>query len=318
MNPTRSISSAWVLAGVALGSVLAVYAPLQQGALEAPTWGVLAFMVLCVVLSLPLMSVGKAIQAPRVMVGLAVINLVIVPLIAFILSRVVWQIPEFQVGLLLVLLAPGVALSLNTAFAAGGDLDSVLAATPVLLVGQLVAVPLYAIALSGGVLSFSDLPPTFVVIALVIAVPSVVALAIQALAIPVPGMIRVRQGLTRLAVPSISVAVLLVVWDRLPRHLDEVEQFSRLLPLFISFLVLIAPLALLVGILASLTQPQKRAMMIVGAGRGGIMMLPITLALDPETWGLVPLVVVAQLTIEVLGLMVYRSIVPEIVPSWGR
>ena len=58
--------------------------------------------------------------------------------------------------------------------------------------------------------------------------------------------------------------------------------------------------------------------MIVGAGRGGIMMLPISLALDPETWGLVPLVVVAQLTIEVLGLMVYRSIVPEIVPSWGR
>lgn len=318
MKPTRSLSSAWVLAGVAAGSMLALYTPLPEGALEAPTWVVLGFMVLCVVLSLPLLSVGKAIQAPRVMVGLTVINLVVVPLIAFILSRVVWQTPEFQVGLLLVLLAPGVALALNTAFAAGGDLDSVLAATPVLLVGQLVAVPLYAILLSGGVLGFSDLPPTFVVIALVIVGPSVVALVIQALARPVPGMIRVRQGLTRLAVPSISVAVLLVVWERLPRHLDELEQFSRLVPLFISFLVLIAPLALLVGILASLTQPQKRAMMIVGAGRGGIMMLPISLALDPETWGLVPLVVVAQLTIEVLGLMVYRSIVPEIVPSWGR
>ena len=318
MKPTRSLSSAWVLAGVAAGSMLALYTPLPEGALEAPTWLVLGFMVLCVVLSLPLLSVGKAIQAPRVMVGLTVINLVVVPLIAFILSRVVWQTPEFQVGLLLVLLAPGVALALNTAFAAGGDLDSVLAATPVLLVGQLVAVPLYAILLSGGVLGFSDLPPTFVVIALVIVGPSVVALVIQALARPVPGMIRVRQGLTRLAVPSISVAVLLVVWERLPRHLDELEQFSRLVPLFISFLVLIAPLALLVGILASLTQPQKRAMMIVGAGRGGIMMLPISLALDPETWGLVPLVVVAQLTIEVLGLMVYRSIVPEIVPSWGR
>ena len=318
MKPTRSLSSAWVLAGVAAGSMLALYTPLPEGALEAPTWVVLGFMVLCVVLSLPLLSVGKAIQAPRVMVGLTVINLVVVPLIAFILSRVVWQTPEFQVGLLLVLLAPGVALALNTAFAAGGDLDSVLAATPVLLVGQLVAVPLYAILLSGGVLGFSDLPPTFVVIALVIVGPSVVALVIQALARPVPGMIRVRQGLTSLAVPSISVAVLLVVWERLPRHLDELEQFSRLVPLFISFLVLIAPLALLVGILASLTQPQKRAMMIVGAGRGGIMMLPISLALDPETWGLVPLVVVAQLTIEVLGLMVYRSIVPEIVPSWGR
>lgn len=318
MNTARTPSTAWILAGVAVGCVLAVYAPVGRGLLDAITWWVLAFMVLCVVLSLPLLSVGKAIQAPRVMVGLLVINLVLVPLIAFVLSRVVWQIPELQVGLLLVLLAPGVGLALNTAFAAGGDLDSVLAATPILLVGQLVAVPLYTIGLTGGVLGFSDLPPTFVVIATVIVTPSLLAVVIQALAKPVPGFIRFKRGLTTLAVPSIALGVALVVWGRLPDQVDRIEQFSRLAPLFISFLVLIAPVALLVGILASLTQPQKRAMMIVGAGRGGIIMLPITLALDSDMWGLVPLVVVLQLTIEVLGLMVFRSIVPEIVPTWGR
>lgn len=318
MNTARTPSTAWILAGVAAGCVLAVYAPVGRGLLDAITWWVLAFMVLCVVLSLPLLSVGKAIQAPRVMVGLLVINLVLVPLIAFVLSRVVWQIPELQVGLLLVLLAPGVGLALNTAFAAGGDLDSVLAATPILLVGQLVAVPLYTIGLTGGVLGFSDLPPTFVVIATVIVTPSLLAVVIQALAKPVPGFIRFKRGLTTLAVPSIALGVALVVWGRLPDQVDRIEQFSRLAPLFISFLVLIAPVALLVGILASLTQPQKRAMMIVGAGRGGIIMLPITLALDGDMWGLVPLVVVLQLTIEVLGLMVFRSIVPEIVPTWGR
>jgi len=311
-------STAWILAGVAAGCLLAVYAPLARGFLDTITWLVMAFMVLCVVLSLPLLSAGKAIQAPRVMVGLLVINLAVVPVIAFVLSRVVWQIPELQVGLLLVLLAPGVGLALNTAFAAGGDLDSVLAATPILLVGQLVAVPLYTIGLTGGVLGFSDLPPTFVVIAAVIVAPSLLAVVIQALAKPVRGFVVVRRGLTNLAVPSIAVGTALVVWGRLPDQIDRIEQFSRLAPLFISFLVLIAPLALLVGILDSLTQPQKRAMMIVGAGRGGIIMLPITLALDSEMWGLVPLVVVLQLTIEVLGLMVFRSIVPEIVPTWGR
>jgi hypothetical protein len=91
-----------------------------------------------------------------------------------------------------------------------------------------------------------------------------------------------------------------------------------LVPLFFAFLVLLAPIGLLAGILASLSQAEKRAMMIVGAGRGGIIMLPIALALDVEAWGLVPLVVIVQLGIEVLGLLVYRSIVPEIVPSWGR
>ena len=58
--------------------------------------------------------------------------------------------------------------------------------------------------------------------------------------------------------------------------------------------------------------------MIVGAGRGGVIMLPIALALDPDIWGLVPLVVITQLSLEIVGMMVYRSIVPEIVPSYAR
>ncbi|MFM1953567.1 MAG: hypothetical protein RL187_776, partial [Actinomycetota bacterium] len=82
--------------------------------------------------------------------------------------------------------------------------------------------------------------------------------------------------------------------------------------------VLLAPLGLLAGILTSLSSAEKRAIMIVGAGRGGVIMLPISLALDPEVWGLVPLVVITQLCIEVLGMMVYRTIVPEIVPTDSR
>jgi hypothetical protein len=42
------------------------------------------------------------------------------------------------------------------------------------------------------------------------------------------------------------------------------------------------------------------------------------MALDPEMWGVVPLVVVMHLVIEILGMMVYRTIVPEIVPLENR
>jgi ACR3 family arsenite transporter len=92
----------------------------------------LAVMVFLVVVSLPLLSVGRAIAKPRVLVALFAVNLLVVPLVAFILSRVVFQVPELQVGLLLVLLAPGVALSLTTAHEAGGDVESVLGAKPLL------------------------------------------------------------------------------------------------------------------------------------------------------------------------------------------
>jgi ACR3 family arsenite efflux pump ArsB len=246
------------------------------------------------------------------------LNLVVVPIIAFVFSRVLWQEPELQVGLLLVLLAPGVALSLPTAAQAGGDVESVLATKPLLLVGQLVVVPLYAVVLSTGVFRLEDLPPTFIAVGAVIVAPSLLALLVQGLGQNFPGVALGRIALTRLSVPVISATIALVLWNRVPGQLEHLEELYRLVPLFCAFLVLLAPIGLLAGILASLSQAEKRAMMIVGAGRGGIIMLPIALALDVDPWGLVPLVVIVQLGIEVVGLLVYRSIVPEIVPSWGR
>lgn len=318
MTRRTGFSTTWILPGIAVGALLGVNLPVGGEILAWVTWGSLAIMVFLVVSSLPLLSVGKALQKPRVLVPLLVLNFAVVPIIAFILSRVLWQIPELQVGLLLVLLAPGVALAIGTAAQAGGDVESVLATKPLLFVGQLFVVPVFAVGLSFGAFTLADLPPTFVVIALVIVAPACAALLVQALGVRFPAVARARLGMTVWTVPAIAVSVALVLWLRVPDNLERLDELFRVVPLFGAFLVLLAPLGLLAGILASLSQAEKRAMMIVGAGRGGIIMLPIAVALDPEIWGLVPLVVVTQLGIEVLGLLVYRSIVPEIVPTWGR
>lgn len=314
MTRRRGPSTGWILPGIGLGALLGIYLPWDSPVLGWIAWSLLAIMIFVVVVQLPLLSVGRALAKPRVLIALSMLNLVVVPLVAFILSRILWLAPQLQVGLLLVLLAPGVALSLTTAVQAGGNIESVLAATPVLLVGQLIVVPLYAVWLSGGVLSLSDLPATFIVIATVIIAPSLLALAIQLCALRSQPVAALRGALRPMTTPVVAFAVLVVGWDRVPEHVAALEELYRLVPLFFSFLVLLAPLGLLAGILASLTAAEKRAVMIVGAGRGAILMLPISLALEPDVWGLVPLVVIVQLGIEVLGMMVYRSIVPEIVP----
>ena len=318
MTKVRGPGTAWILLGVLGGALLGIYAPWESQTLVVFQWVALAVMVFLVVVSLPLLSVGRAIAKPRVLMALFAVNLVVVPLVAFILSRVVFQVPELQVGLLMVLLAPGVALSLTTAHEAGGDVESVLGAKPLLFAGQLVIVPLYTVFLSGGVLGFADLPPTFVVMGGIIVAPSAVALALQWGMARSATLQKTRTPLTHARVPVIALAVALVLWNQVPAHLEELEELYRVVPLVFSFLVLLAPLGLLAGILASLTIPEKRAIMIVGAGRGGVIMLPISLALDQDVWGLVPLVVITQLTLEVLGMMVYRTIVPELVPSDSR
>ena len=314
----RSLSTAWILLAVLIGLGLGWFLPWVSPVLETITWFALGAMVFAVVLGLPLLSLGKAIAKPRVLVALFAVNLLVVPTVAFILSRVVWQHPALQVGLLLVLLAPGVALSLTTVKQAGGDVESVLGAKPILLVGQLVVVPLFAVGLSGGTLGFDDLPDTFGAILGVIVVPAVLAVIVQLIGLRQPSWSSARRTLTRYTVVFIAVAVALSLWVRVPAHVEDLFELLRLVPLFFSFLVLLAPLGLLAGILASLTPSEKRAIMIVGAGRGGVIMLPIVMALEPEVWGVVPLVVVMHLVIEILGMMVYRTIVPEIVPLENR
>jgi len=309
----------WLGVGAGAGAVGAVFAPGLSPFLGAVAWPLHFLVVFSLALSLPLLSLGKVYQGRRVWIALLAINLLAVPLLAFLLSRVVWYSPGLQVGLLLVLLAPGVALSLPIIRGAGGDVESVLSATPLILGLQLVLVPLLTIWLSGGIFSFSDLPPTFLVIGVVIVLPVVVAGAVQLLTVKqVPLALSIRRRGSESVVWVAAAAIAVTVWWRLPNHIDRLDDLNWLVPLSIAFLVLIAPVSILVGSLAGVAPAKRRAIMIAGAGRGGLIILPITLALDPSIWGLVPLVVIGQTVIEAAGLLVYRSIVPEIIDTPGR
>mgnify|MGYP001990925759 CR=1 FL=1 len=304
-----------ILSGILLGAFLGLCFPINSDILILAKWVTLAASMFLVSLALPLLSFGRAISRKRTLVCLLVVNFFVVPMVAFVLSRVVFQVAELQVGLLLVLLAPGVTFSLVTARQVGGDVESVLGFMPFLFLGQLFLVPLLTVFLSGGVFRLSDITPAFGKVGLVIGVPFLVALLVQLAMAQFDSLARLRPLLEDTRGPVIALGVLLVLWLQLPQHLEKLELLYSLVPLFFAFLVLLAPLSLLAGILSGLTSPEKRAIMVLGAGRGSVVMLPLALSLDHGSWGLVPLAVITQMAMEVLGLLVYRTIVPEIVQS---
>ena len=76
-----------------------------------------------------------------------------------------------------------------------------------------------------------------------------------------------------------------------------------------------APVTLLVAGLAGVDADKRRAILISAVGRGGMVITPITLSLETDYWSMVALAVMTQASVEALGLMVYRSISPEIVPG---
>lgn len=308
-------SPAWIAAGFVAGIGTSFLAPTWTLPLAAlfVLHGVVIFHV---ALSLPLISLGRVVGSGRVWRALIVLNLIVVPALAFVLSRILWRTPDLQVGLLLALLAPGVALSIPIIRRAGGDVESVLGITPLLLAGQLVLVPLLAVALSGGVFHFADLSDTYWPIAWVVVLPVALAAAVQVgEKLSWRGFSLARQKLSSATVAWVAAAFFVSAWALAPAVSDRVGQLAWIVPLAIAFLVLMAPISLLVAGLVGVTADRRRAILIAAAGRGGVVIVPITLGLDSELWAMVPLVVMTQASIEALGLVVYRTISPEIVPG---
>jgi len=276
-------------------------------------FGVVAFLI---GLSLPLLSVGRFVGNARVWRALLIINLVAVPLLAFVLSRILWRSPDLQLGILLALLAPGVALSIPIIRRAGGDVESVLGITPLLLLGQLLLVPPLAILLTGGLFSLTDISHTLGPIAMVIVVPVALAALFQALERGNPKrLLPLRVRLTSATGVVAGAAFFLTAWSEASTRLERVIELTWLVPLAIAFLVLMAPVTLLVAGLAGVDADKRRAILISAVGRGGMVITPITLSLETDYWSMVALAVMTQASVEALGLIVYRSISPEIVPG---
>ena len=312
---TSAGSPVWLPLGLVGGIALANV----TGDIGVPTvlvygaFGVVAFLI---GLSLPLLSVGRFVGNARVWRALLIINLVAVPLLAFVLSRILWRSPDLQLGILLALLAPGVALSIPIIRRAGGDVESVLGITPLLLLGQLLLVPPLAILLTGGLFSLTDISHTLGPIAMVIVVPVALAALFQAVERGnQKRLLPLRVRLTSATGVVAGAAFFLTAWSEASTRLERVIELTWLVPLAIAFLVLMAPVTLLVAGLAGVDADKRRAMLISAVGRGGMVITPITLSLETDYWSMVALAVMTQASVEALGLMVYRSISPEIVPG---
>ena len=312
---TSAGSPVWLPLGLVGGIALANV----TGDIGIPTavvysaFGIVAFLV---GLSLPLLSVGRFVGNARVWRALLIINLVAVPLLSFVLSRILWRSPDLQLGLLLALLAPGVALSIPIIRRAGGDVESVLGITPLLLLGQLLVVPPLAILLTGGLFTVADISRTLGPIAMVVGLPVALAALYQALERRhQKRLLPLRLRVSSLTGVAAGVAFLLTAWSEASTRLERVSELSWLVPLAIAFLVLMAPITLLVAGLAGVDADKRRAILISAVGRGGMVITPITWALETDYWSMVALAVMTQASVEALGLMVYRSISPEIVPG---
>lgn len=272
----------------------------------------LALMLYVTFLQVPLPALRSAFQQRRFMAALLVANFIAIPLLVWALSWALPADPLVRFGVLLVLLAPCIDYVVTFAHMGKADARCLLAATPVLLLVQLLLLPLYLQAMLGpqaaALVQAGPLVNAFVWL---IALPLLLAGCTQWWAARTALGARVNTGLGLLPVPVTALVLFVVVAAVLPQLGAARYAALRVVPIYVAFAVLAPVVAWWVAQAFRLPSPAARAVAFSASTRNSLVVLPLALAV-PGAIPVLPAVIVAQTLIELVSELVYIQLMPRL------
>ncbi|MFD5868235.1 arsenic resistance protein [Corynebacterium sp. NPDC060344] len=297
-----------------------------------PTLGLLLFATF---LSVPVTRLGRAFRDVRFGAAIVGVNFFVAPWAVFGLSRFVVDDRGLLIGLLLVLLAPCIDYVIPFTGLAGGARARLLAATPMLLLLQMAALPLYLLMFVGpgqlfageALEGFLDPGPFIAAFAFLIIVPLAAAVVVQVAGgradvlddvppSPSGAARRLARGVDRVMaaamVPLMMATLALVIASQIADVTARFGDLARLVPLYAAYV----PIALLLGVLtaklARLDVPATRAVGFSAVTRNSLVVLPLALSL-PAGLEIAALAVVTQTMVELVAMVIMVKLVPRIV-----
>lgn len=303
------------LAALAAGALIAVAAPGAEGGLEAAIYPVLGALLYVTFLQVPFTQVRAAFADGRFLGAAMAVNFVVVPPIAYGLSRLAPGGLAVELGVLMVLLTPCIDYVIVFTRLAGGSERRLLAAAPLLMLAQMALLPVYLWVLLGSELSEVVEPGPFLeAFVVLIVLPLALAWATEACAIRSPAGSRWKTRMDELPVVLMALTLLVVVGSQLPRVRDEIEQIAGVVPIYAVFLVVMALAGVAVARAAGFDTASSRALVFTGATRNSLVILPLALAL-PDEYDLTAAVIVTQTLVELVGMLVYVRLLPRVLPE---
>jgi ACR3 family arsenite transporter len=277
------------LGAIAAGAAIGRVAPGSGPGLSHAINPVLAALLYVTFLQVPARQLVRSLRDARFLGAALVVNFVVVPLVVAAMYPFLPGDPATRTGVLLVLLCPCVDYVIVFSGLAGAGNERLLAATPLLLIAQMLVLPIF--------LHGSLTGPFLRAFGTLIVIPLALAWATQKWA----------RRLEVLGVPLMAATLLVVVASQISKI--KFSEVAGVAPFYVLFLVVMAFAGFGVARLFRLDVPGGRAVVFTGATRNSLVVLPLALALPP----LVAAVVVTQTLVEVLGMVAYVRLVPRLV-----
>jgi ACR3 family arsenite transporter len=291
-------------AAVAVGVLVALTLP-GAGALEAVINPALAILLFATFLQVPLAELRQALANLRFLTALLATNFAVIPLVIGILFQFVPDNPLIQVGVLLVLLTPCIDYVVTFAYLGRADARLLLAATPALLIVQMLLLPGYLhLFLGESATGLVQAGPFVHAFLWIIFIPLVLAGVVQLGAARLAALRHAVGTLGVLPVPATALVLFVVVEAVVPRLGEAAGAAVRVAPVYLAFAVVAPLIGWMMARLFRLNAPGGRAIAFSAGTRNSLVVLPLAFAV-PDGLPLVPAIVVTQTLIELLSELGY-------------
>ncbi|WP_150911491.1 arsenic resistance protein [Marinobacter halotolerans] len=298
-----------ILAGMALGHSL----PETTAYFEEMLWPVLGVLLYATFTQIPLTHLARAFRDKRFNAALVLGNFLVMPGIVWLLMFLAPADPAVRLGILLVLLVPCTDWFISFTHLGGGDGTRAIAASPILLILQIVLLPLYLWLFLDEAMVDANLAghllPVFFGLILT---PLLLAWLTEKGAEKRPKVERLVSALGWLPVPALTLVVFLVAGSQIALVTESGGILWLLLVIFTLYLVAAALAGQLLSRIFDLPGARGRTLAYSFGTRNSFVVLPFAIAL-PDLWAPAVVVIVFQSLVELFGMTGYVKWLPRLI-----
>lgn len=272
----------------------------------------LALMLCVTFLQVPLADLSRVFARCRFLAALLITNFVVTPLLVTVLVQFLPSDPIVRLGVLLVLLTPCIDYVITFSHLGRADARLLLAATPTLLIVQMLLLPVYLSLLLGNDAATLVQPGPFIhAFVWLIAVPLAIAVLVQLWAAQSRAGEKTSAVLGILQVPATALVLFVVVAAVVPQLGAATDAVLGVIPFYIAFAVIAPLIGWSISRLFRLDAPAGRAIAFSAGTRNSLVVLPLALAV-PGAIPVLPAIVVTQTLVELLSELVYMRVIARL------
>ena len=195
-----------------------------------------------------------------------------------------------------------------------GDSRLMLAATPVLLLLQLLLLPVYlGVMLDAQSQVVVAVGPFVEAFLLLIVVPMILAVLTTSLSRRSTVISAWNDAWAWLPVPAMALVLMVVIGSQITAVVRDIGLLAPVIPVYIGFLLLAPVMGALAARLFKLPSITARAVTFSASTRNSLVVLPLALALPEDIRGLAAAAVIMQTLVELVGELLYIRLIPLLI-----